>query len=91
MFPLIRFAAGVVTGIVAMQLIKHKSTKETLEKARGQLRGATVSGLEAIESASAKARAKLAAADAPAVFKQVTTGTQTTPYEATESDQEPSS
>ncbi len=70
MFHLIRFAAGVVTGIVAIKLIQSKptkdalkkagtSTKKTLEKTQDKLRDATVSSLEAIESASAKARSKL--------------------------------
>jgi uncharacterized membrane-anchored protein YhcB (DUF1043 family) len=70
MLHLVRFAAGVVTGIVAMQLLKDKSTqdtlkkagtstKKTLEKAQDKLRDATVSSLEAIESASAKARTQL--------------------------------
>lgn len=85
MFHLIRFAAGVITGIVALKLIQSKSTqdtlkkagestketlkkasqstKETLEKAQDKLRDATVSSLESIESASAKARAKLASED----------------------------
>lgn len=70
MLHLVRFAAGVATGIVAMKLLQSKSTKDTLkkagestkdtlEKAQDTLRDATVSSLEAIESASAKARAKL--------------------------------
>ncbi|WP_333874948.1 hypothetical protein [Methylobacter sp.] len=79
----IRFAAGVITGIAAMQLIKSKSTKTALENAQGRLRDAasgintspftdklekaqevlrdaTVSSLQAIENASARARAQLA-------------------------------
>jgi flagellar hook-basal body complex protein FliE len=85
MLHLIRFAAGVATGIVAIKLLQSKSTrktldkagqstketlekasqstKETLEKAQDKLRDVTVSSLEAIESASAKARAKLTSED----------------------------
>ena len=75
MLHLIRFAAGVATGIFAMQLLKSKSTKktlkkagqttkETLEMAQDKLRDAAVTSLESIESASAKARAKLTADEA---------------------------
>jgi len=70
MLHLVRFAAGLATGIFAMTLIQNKSTKDTLkkagratketvEKAQDKLRGATVTSLEAIESASAKARTQL--------------------------------
>ncbi|MCD2453688.1 hypothetical protein GO003_025240 [Methylicorpusculum oleiharenae] len=111
MLHLIRFAAGVATGIVAMQLLKNKSTqdtlkkagestketldkasqstKETLEKAQDKLRNATVSGLEAIESASAKARAKLTAEEAgKARSKKTASRKHSIKHEHPESDQE---
>lgn len=61
MFPLFPFVAGVLTGVVALRLIKTDKTKAGLEKAQDTLRDATVSGLEAIEHASARARKRLAA------------------------------
>lgn len=59
MSHLARFAAGAIAGIIAMKLIKEKSAKEALEKAQDKLREATVSGLQTIESASARAREHL--------------------------------
>ncbi|AVR89741.1 hypothetical protein [Thauera aromatica] len=66
MFPLFPFAAGVLAGAVALRLLKNERTRSGLEKAQDRLRGATVSSLEAIEHASARAREKLAAAPAEA-------------------------
>ncbi|HAY09946.1 MAG TPA: hypothetical protein DCY18_08440 [Thauera sp.] len=66
MFPLFPFVAGVLTGAVALRLIKTDKTKAGLEKAQDKLRGATVSSLEAIESASARVRQRLTAEDAEA-------------------------
>ncbi|WP_238996003.1 hypothetical protein [Azotobacter chroococcum] len=60
MFHIIPFAVGIVTGAVILKLLRSDKTQEGLEKAQGGLRSATVSSLEAIESASAKARARLA-------------------------------
>ncbi|MHB1375570.1 MAG: hypothetical protein ACYC5W_12035 [Thauera sp.] len=60
MFPLFPFVAGVLTGAVALRLIKTDKTKAGLEKAQDTLRDATVSSLEAIEHASARARKRLA-------------------------------
>jgi hypothetical protein len=60
MLHFIRFAVGVVTGIAATQLLKNKTAKASLEKAEDWLRDATISSLQAIEKASAKARAQLA-------------------------------
>ncbi|MFB8829161.1 hypothetical protein ACE0DR_06710 [Azotobacter sp. CWF10] len=60
MFHIIPFAVGVVTGAVILKLFKSDKTQEGLDKAQGGLRGATVSSLEAIENASARARARLA-------------------------------
>lgn len=61
MFPLFPFVAGVLTGAVALRLLKTDKTQAGLEKAQDTLRGATVSSLEAIENASARARKRLAA------------------------------
>ena len=60
MFHFIRFAAGVLTGMAAMALIKSKKTKAGLEKAEDKLRGAAASTLRTVEKASAKAREHLA-------------------------------
>ncbi|NUQ50426.1 MAG: hypothetical protein HUU27_10990, partial [Phycisphaerae bacterium] len=64
MFPLLPFVAGVLTGAVALRLIKTDRTKSGLDKAQDKLRDATVSSLEAIEHASARARMRLTAAEA---------------------------
>ncbi|MBP6490215.1 MULTISPECIES: hypothetical protein [Thauera] len=64
MFPLFPFVAGVLTGAVALRLIKTDKTKAGLDKAQDKLRDATVSSLEAIEHASARARKRLTAAEA---------------------------
>ena len=64
MFPLFPFVAGVLTGAVALRLIKTDKTKAGLDKAQDNLRDATVSSLEAIEHASARARKRLTAAEA---------------------------
>lgn len=60
MFPIIPFAVGVVTGAVVLKLFRSDKTQEGLEKAQGGLRDATVSSLQAIENASARARSRLA-------------------------------
>ena len=93
MFHLIRFTAGVLTGIAVMKLIQSKSTKETLEKAQDKVRDATVSGLEAIENASAKARAKLEAdeEESKAAPKKAASRKHSSKHEKTESDQESAS
>ena len=64
MVPLFPFVAGVLTGAVALRLIKTDKTKAGLDKAQDKLRDATVSSLEAIEHASARARKRLTAAEA---------------------------
>lgn len=60
MYRFIRFAAGVLTGVAAMALIKNKQTKAGLEKAEDKLRDAAVSTLRTVEKASAKTRERLA-------------------------------
>lgn len=64
MFPLFPFVAGVLTGAVALRLLKTDKSKAGLEKAQDKLRDATVSSLEAIENASARARKRLATPEA---------------------------
>jgi hypothetical protein len=59
MFHFIRFAAGVVTGVIAMALVRNKKTKAGLEKVEDKLREAAASTLETVEKASAKARSHL--------------------------------
>lgn len=64
MFPLFPFLAGVLTGAAALRLVNTNKTKNGLEKAQHKLRDATVSSLEVIENASARARKRLAAPEA---------------------------
>lgn len=59
MLHLYRFAAGVITGAVAATLFKNK-------KAQDALRGAVVSGANAIRKGSSQARARFAGAAAEA-------------------------
>ncbi|MFC0712002.1 hypothetical protein [Azorhizophilus paspali] len=59
MFHIIPFAVGVATGAALLKLLKSDKTQEGLDKAQGDLREATVSSLQAIERASARARARL--------------------------------
>lgn len=59
MFPLLPFAAGLLTGAVATRLIKAEKARTALDKAQGRVREATVSSLAAIEHTSAELRAKL--------------------------------
>ena len=67
MFPLFPFALGLVTGVVALRLLKSDAPQVGLTKAQERLRKATVSGLEAIEGASRGARERLShAAEEPA-------------------------
>lgn len=73
MFPLLPFAAGVLAGAVALRLLKTERTRSGLEKAQDRLRDATVSGLEAIEHASARAREKLASAPGDTAEREVET------------------
>ncbi len=68
MLPLIPFAAGLITGAVAVRLLKTGKARAGLDKAQQRVREATASSLAAIENASARARSKLetpAAAAAP--------------------------
>jgi hypothetical protein len=58
MLHLARFAAGVITGIVAMKLIQSKSTKKTLEKAQDKLRDAKTSTVQALKNAQTKIRSQ---------------------------------
>jgi hypothetical protein len=61
MLPWLPFAAGMVTGAVAIKLLRTDSTRVGLDKAQEKLRNATVSGLAAIEGGSAAFRERLAA------------------------------
>lgn len=70
MLPLLRFASGIVVGVIGVQLLKkakapkavksiaHKA-RSGLDKAGEELREATVSSLSAVEKSSANLRAKL--------------------------------
>lgn len=59
MWHLAPFAAGVIMGAAALRLFRSGKTSAGLEKTQDRLRDATVSGLQAIENASARARARL--------------------------------
>jgi hypothetical protein len=56
MFHLIRFAAGVLTGVAAVALIKSKKTRAGLEKAGDELRGAAASTFRTVEKVSDRMR-----------------------------------
>lgn len=58
MHHLIRFLAGVITGIVGMKLIRSKSGQEALEKAQDKLRTATASTVQAVKNVTERARAQ---------------------------------
>lgn len=60
MLPLLPFAAGILTGVVALRVFKNDAAKRGLDKAQSGIRNATVSSLEAIENASSRARRHLA-------------------------------
>lgn len=66
MFPLLPFAAGLLTGVAAIKLIRNDKAKKQLDKAQDRLREATVSGLATLEHSSARLRDKLQAAPAAA-------------------------
>ncbi|NEW89749.1 hypothetical protein DU475_21115 [Rhodopseudomonas sp. WA056] len=70
MLPLLRFATGVLVGVIGVQLLKQAKAPEAvksfaqkarsgLDKAGEELREATVSGLSAVEKSSAALRTKL--------------------------------
>lgn len=61
MIPLLPFALGLATGVVAIRLVRSDATKTGLEKAQNSISSATASGLAVIERASAKARQQLEA------------------------------
>ena len=66
MIPLMPFALGIATGVLAMRLARADAAKAKLDKAQASLSSATASGLAAIERASAKARDHLTGPAAPA-------------------------
>lgn len=69
MFPLLPFAAGLLAGAIGLRLLKtvkvpalgaiDTTAREQLGRAQSRLRQATVSGLSAVETSSARLRAKL--------------------------------
>ncbi|PWC44240.1 hypothetical protein [Azospirillum sp. TSO22-1] len=71
MYPLLVFASGLIAGAVGVRLLKRAdlpqnlkaataSGKVGLDRAQSAVREATLSGLSAVESTSARLRAKLA-------------------------------
>lgn len=67
MFPLLPFAAGLLTGVAAIKLIRNEKAKKQLDKAQDRLREATVSSLATLEQSSARLRDKLQTATPDAV------------------------
>ncbi len=65
MLPLLPFAAGLVTGAVAIKMMRNQKTRAALDNARDSLRKASVSGLARLESSTAAMRERLSATDAP--------------------------
>ena len=59
MSQILPFTLGVAVGAALLRLLKHERARDGLHKAQGKLREATVSGLDAIEKASARARSRL--------------------------------
>lgn len=59
MFPLLPFAVGLVTGAVAIKLVRSGKAKKQIEDTQDYLRHATISGLNAIEQSSARLRDRL--------------------------------
>ncbi|MDR3220803.1 MAG: hypothetical protein LBU46_02165 [Candidatus Accumulibacter sp.] len=59
MLPLLPFAAGLLTGAVAVGLFGDEKAKNRLDKVQDCLREATVSGLGTIEQSMARLRGKL--------------------------------
>lgn len=59
MSQILPFTLGVAVGAALLRLLKHERARDGLHKAQGKLREATVSGLDAIEKASARARTRL--------------------------------
>ena len=64
MFPLLPFAVGLLTGAVAVKLVRNEKAKKQLDKAQEMLREATVSSLNSIEKSSSRLRDKLQTAPA---------------------------
>lgn len=62
--PLLPFAVGLLAGVFTVRLARNNKTRAGLDKAQARLREATVSGLTALESSSARLRDKLAAGEA---------------------------
>ena len=70
MLPVLRFASGILVGVVGVHLLKQAKAPEAvkslaqkartgLDKAGEELRDATVSSLSAVEKSSAALRSKL--------------------------------
>lgn len=59
MLPLLPFAAGLLTGAVALKLWRNDKTKAGIDAASEKIRAATVSGLTHLEASTARARERL--------------------------------
>lgn len=87
MLPLIPFAAGILTGVVAIKLARNEKAKKHLENAQERLQNATVSGLSAIEQSSARLRNRLQApVDAEVAAEEAAVAPVAAPKAAGESD-----
>ena len=60
MLHFIRFAAGVVTGVVALTLIRNKNTQASLQKADDKLREAAANTFQTVKKASERVRSRFA-------------------------------
>ena len=87
MLPLIPFAAGILTGVVAIKLARNEKAKKHLENAQERMQNATVSGLSAIEQSSAPLRNRLQApVDAEVAAEEAAVAPVAVPKAAGESD-----
>lgn len=67
MFPLLPFAAGLLTGAAAIKLWRNESTRAGIDKAQERLRQATASGLSAIKNTSVAIGKRLTPDEPPEV------------------------
>lgn len=59
MLPLLPFALGIATGVVAVRLFKSPRSQETLDRVQSGLKDATISGLEKVSNASERMKTRL--------------------------------
>ena len=89
MSQILPFTLGVAVGAALLRLLKNDRARDGLHKAQGKLREATVSGLDAIEKASARARTRLEGAAHEAEIVDVETDAETAAEDATKTQPAP--